>query len=198
MHKGVARVRQELRLLWRRARSTVLIGCLGLAILGLIASGWLLFRNAAHNKSIAALALGRDAPVGDDAPAPLLFARLQFFILHDRIDEAQGLMDLIERAGDRAVRARARLNFGNARMRLAFDLLQRAKPDSAAPLINLAKEDYRQALRLDPDLWDARYNLDVAMRLIRDYPAFDSKGDEMRAGEKGLWTDVPGIPRGEP
>lgn len=189
---------QELRNLWRRSKSALLIGLFSLAIVGLFVSSWLLFRNIMDNRSIAALTSGRDAPVGEDAPAPVLFARLQFLLLHDRIDEAQGLMALVERAGDPAALARARYNFGNARMRLAFNHLQRSQLEPAAPLINLAREDYRRAVRLDPDLWDARYNLDVAMRLIRDYPAFEFKGDETRAGEKAIWTDVPGIPKGEP
>jgi len=198
MHDGVSRIGQGLRQFWRRSKSSLLIALLAFAVLGLIASAWLLFRDAANNRTIAALNSGRDEPIGADAPAPVLFARLQFLLLHDRADEAQGLMDLLGGTGDRALIAQARYNLGNSRMRRAFDLLQSGKLDAAGPLINLAREDYRRALGLAPDLWDARYNLDVAMRLIRDYPGFELKGDEMRAGEKAIWTDIPGIPRGEP
>jgi mxaK protein len=35
----------------------------------------------------------------------------------------------------------------------------------ARPLLELAKETYREALRLDPGQWDARYNLERALRL---------------------------------
>jgi mxaK protein len=195
---SLGRIEQKLRRLWSRSKSIALLGLLCLVIVGLIVSGWLLVRNVANNRLILASTSGGDAPVAETAPAPVLFARLQFLLLHDRFDEAQALMDVIERAGDPAALARARYNFGNARMRLAFHFLERSQLDRATPLINLARDDYRRAVRLDPDLWDARYNLDVAMRLIRDYPSFDSKGDETRAGEKALWTDVPGIPKGEP
>ena len=45
----------------------------------------------------------------------------------------------------------------------------------------------------------AKYNLDVASRLVRDYPEFDRKtGDELRAEPKAIWTDIPGQPRGGP
>ena len=34
----------------------------------------------------------------------------------------------------------------------------------ARPLLELAKATYREALRLDPGRWDARYNLERALR----------------------------------
>jgi mxaK protein len=36
------------------------------------------------------------------------------------------------------------------------------------PLIELAKEQYRELLRRDPQHWDARYNLERAQRLQPD------------------------------
>ena len=45
----------------------------------------------------------------------------------------------------------------------------------------------------------SKFNLDVASRLIRDFPEFDrASGDEMRAEPKQIWTDIPGQPRGGP
>jgi mxaK protein len=35
----------------------------------------------------------------------------------------------------------------------------------ARPLLELAKETYREALRLDPGRWDVRYNLERALRI---------------------------------
>ncbi|WP_204276833.1 hypothetical protein, partial [Klebsiella aerogenes] len=63
--------------------------------------------------------------------------------------------------------------------------------------MTLARQDYRRALEARPDDWDAKFNLDVASRLIRDYPEFDRKsGDELKAEPKQIWTDIPGQPRG--
>ncbi|WP_430009446.1 MxaK protein [Methylophaga lonarensis] len=40
-------------------------------------------------------------------------------------------------------------------------------------LVELAKQDYRMALRLNPDLWDARHNLELALRLVPEDPTLD-------------------------
>lgn len=84
-------------------------------------------------------------------------------------------------------------------MRQAFALIGRGDLDKAAPQVTLARQDYRRALQARPEFWDAKYNLDVASRLVRDYPEFDRKtGDELRAEPKAIWTDIPGQPRGGP
>jgi mxaK protein len=43
------------------------------------------------------------------------------------------------------------------------------------PLIELAKETYREVLRHDPGHWSARYNLERAQRLLPD-PEDDGEG----------------------
>jgi mxaK protein len=71
--------------------------------------------------------------------------------------------------------------------------------DKAIPLTKLAKDDYRRALSLDPDFWDAKFNFDVAMRLVRDLPGYEQEGEEAPPDAKTrLWTDLPGVPRGLP
>lgn len=67
--------------------------------------------------------------------------------------------------GDRADLKRAALyNVGNLHLREAM----KSGPDEAArslPLIELAKQSYRDLLRIDPGDWDARYNLERALQL---------------------------------
>jgi mxaK protein len=61
----------------------------------------------------------------------------------------------------RRPRARALYNVGNLHLREAM----KSGPDEAArslPLIELAKQSYRDLLRIDPSDWDARYNLERA------------------------------------
>jgi mxaK protein len=66
-------------------------------------------------------------------------------------------------------------------------------------LVRLAKDGYRRSLALDPGLWDAKYNLDVAMRLVRDFPQIDRMSEEEPADlPVRLWSDLPGLPRGLP
>jgi len=41
------------------------------------------------------------------------------------------------------------------------------------PLVELAKQDYRSALKQQPEFWDARFNLEVALRLVPEDPEVD-------------------------
>ncbi len=43
-----------------------------------------------------------------------------------------------------------------------------AVANQALPLVELAKEQYRELLRRNPGFWDARYNLERAQRLLPD------------------------------
>src|SRR5262249_547188 len=68
-------------------------------------------------------------------------------------------------AGERAdLREGARYNLGNLHLREA---LAHGEADvaNALPLVELAKQRYRDALRERPDDWEARYNLERALWL---------------------------------
>ena len=87
-------------------------------------------------------------------------------------------------------------NLGNARLRQAFGLITNEDLSGAIPFVNLAKRDFRRVLELEPDNWNPKYNLDVGMRLVRDYPlGQENEGDTLPAS-KQLWPDMPGIPEG--
>ena len=62
----------------------------------------------------------------------------------------------------------ARYNSANLLLRQAFKLREGEHPGQAVPLIELAKETYREVLRHDPGHWPARYNLERAQRLLPD------------------------------
>ncbi len=90
-------------------------------------------------------------------------------------------------------------NMANARMRAAIAAIGKGDYDKAIPLVALAKSEYRSALRLDAADWDAKYNLDIAMRLVRDLPQAVGEDEEkpLETPQK-LWTDLPGVPKGLP
>ena len=72
------------------------------------------------------------------------------------------------------LRAAALYNLGNLHLRQAL----RNGPAGAAgalPLVELAKQSYRDALRADPGNWDARYNLERALALA---PEVDAQAEE--------------------
>jgi mxaK protein len=86
---------------------------------------------------------------------------------HDCNSEAAvELYKELSRGGNARLAEIALYNLGNLYMRQALQLQSSA--DEAArslPLLELAKQSYRDALRLHPQNWDARYNLERALWL---------------------------------
>lgn len=156
-------------------------------------------RAADQNKQIAALARGEDIEVNTAvASSDLVLARQTFLIRGDRLEEAQAVVDKVSANSDAKGRAALYYNLANARLRLAFIEIDKRDLDKAVPLVSQAKDDYKNALRLDPSSWEARYNLDVAMRLVRDFPPLAPDEEEPEQDAKKVWTDIPGLPRGLP
>ncbi|MFG1214297.1 hypothetical protein V5F72_12535 [Xanthobacter flavus] len=182
----------------RRIAALASLVVLTVALAALAISGIRMALHAKANRTIAALAAGRDLPVELDAPDRLLMARAHFLMIRDRLDEAQPLVDRL--AADRSPLAVAALyDLANARLATAISFLERTEIDPAVPQVRLAKAGYRAALVRAPDFWDAKYNLDIAMRLVRDFPQIEQdQQDEAQETPKRLWTDLPGLPKGLP
>jgi mxaK protein len=72
------------------------------------------------------------------------------------------------------------------------------QPGLAIPLLELAKEGYREVLRHDPGQWDARYNLERAQRLLPDPDeSLVEPADGRRDAERAVTTMrgySPGLP----
>jgi mxaK protein len=181
-------------------KAIVLQALLLAAVVGIVLSGWLLASKLRENSTIDRLAAGKEVEVDPTtAPPAVLEARSAFFLRRGRIDEAQSLLDQASERASPAIQVRMLYNMANARMRLAVRSIEKGDFDKAIPLVALAKSEYRSALRLDPEDWNAKYNLDVAMRLVRDLPQGASEEEEkpLETPEK-LWTDLPGVPKGLP
>ncbi|CAO4175590.1 MxaK protein [Methylorubrum populi] len=184
---------------WRASRPHLLVLLPILLLAAAAAFGLSAWKAGSTNAAIAALEAGRDIAVTSEAPDALLVARTQFLAARDRLGEAEPLLDTLDRRSAAEAAARARYAVANARIRQAFLLIERSELDKAGPQVTLARQDYRRALQARPDFWDAKFNFDVASRLIRDFPEFDRKfGDELKAEPKQIWTDIPGQPRGGP
>jgi mxaK protein len=183
----------------REWRSTILSA---LALAGAVASVACVYEwrmSVADNRTIAALRDGRDAAVALSARTELLLARTAFLTLRADVDLSRAYVEAIERRDAPHSAAQARYLLGNALLRKGFELIEKGNLDAAGPYINLARRDYRRALQFYPEHWDTKFNLDVAARLIRDFPQFDAKGgDELYADPKKLWTDIPRAPKGLP
>lgn len=197
--RRLAEFRRDVGYAWRESRSFLLAFCVcALAAAAVFcAMRW----QDAHalNASIERLRKGHDLEVALDAAPELLLARISFLTQRDEVDRARIFVEALDRRGESGVRARGHYLLANALLRKTFDLIERGELDAAVPFVNLAKRDYRRALRLAPGFWDAKFNFDVASRLVRDYPKFQQeKGDELLADPKKLWTDAPGKPKGLP
>lgn len=182
------------------AKAAILKALLAVGIAGVAISGWLLLGKLQANSVIDRLRAGADVEVdAASAPVALLEARAAYLLRRGRIDEAQPLLDQAAERAPPAEQVRMLYNMANARMRAAVTAIEKGNFDKAIPLVTLAKSEYRAALRLDPGDWNAKYNLDVAMRLVRDLPQAVGEDEEkpLETPEK-LWTDLPGAPKGLP
>lgn len=185
---------------FRKVRTLAIGIALAASVAMLAVLTWQIYEARRDNATIAALKAGEDIAVDlRKASGEVLFARSEFLLARDRREEAQVLLDASSTIADPKLRARLLANHANARIRDAIAFVERGDQDKAIPLTRLAKDEYRLALRLDPDAWDVKYNFDVAMRIVRDFPGYEQEGEDMPPdAPKRLWTDLPGVPKGLP
>ena len=185
---------------WRKVRTVALAAALVASVTTFGLLTWRLEGVRRDNGIIAALKAGEDVSINPrTASDEVMIARSQFLLASDRREEAQTLLDASPGMSDPKLRARLVYNHANARIRDAIAAVERTDNDKAIPLTQLAKDEYRLALRLDPKAWDIKYNFDVAMRIVRDFPGYESDGEEPPPdAPTKLWTDLPGVPKGLP
>jgi mxaK protein len=162
-------------------------------------AGWRWFAAYRDNATIGKLAAGENIDIDPTrASSKVLVARAYYLLKRDRIDEAQVVLDQARFRADPSARVDMLYNMANARLRVVFDAIEQGQFDKATSLIGLAKDEYVDALRLDPHAWNVKYNLDVTSRLLRDLPEGQGSEDSPREAPKELWTDIPGTPKGAP
>jgi mxaK protein len=115
-----------------------------------------------------------------------------------RYDEALATLSLIMDKGDTKLQAIVRYNLGNLYLQQAIEKIADENSNAAQPLVALAKQAYRQSLALNSEFWDAKYNLELAMRLLPEMDRVDMKDDDAKTPPSQLWTTIPGFPRGLP
>jgi len=139
--------------------------CLWALLAGLVAltafDGWRWQHDAGINAQLS----------NSTAPADTRVPQLRFAAAYARA--ASGAEEAAINAyrplqGDDALGQAARFNSANGLLRQAIKLREGPQPGQAVPLIELAKETYREVLRNDTQHWPARYNLERAQRLLPD------------------------------
>ncbi len=185
--------------IWRARRSALLV-VLAVTLLVATLVEFVRWRRAIiANDIIEALRTGHNIDVATDAPPEALLARIAYLAKRSELDQARMLVEALDRSGEAEMRARGHYLLANALLRAGLEHIEKSELEAATPYVNLSKREYRRALQLNPDYWDAKFNFDVAARLVRDFPDFERKsGDELSADPKKLWTDIPGKPKGLP
>lgn len=126
-------------------------------------------------------------------------ARATYLKKKHRYKEAQASLSQIINQGSQTMQAITRYNLGNTYLTEAVELAESMQINEASALAALAKQAYRQALVLDSHYWDAKYNLEVAMRLLPEMDRITMEKDDPIPEKKAkLWATVPGFPRGLP
>lgn len=166
----------------------------------LLAQTWNWYQSQRANSWIAALAQGQEPRLADliDAAPEVKLARALQLKRQHRYDDALATLNGILNSGDLRLQTQIRYNLGNLYLEQALAKTETLAVNDVAPLLALAKQSYRQALTLDSDFWDAKYNLDVAMRLLPELDSIDSADPNAVQPKTPLWTTVPGLPRGLP
>jgi mxaK protein len=165
---------------------------------------WLeLRRIGLAGEQVRTLLSGTDISPEDLVRAPLevRLARAVYLAARERYDDALDAYGYLVDQGDVRFRVIALFDLGNLHLRRALAHVEKNEINRALPLVELAKDAYKKALRLDPSHWDSKYNLEVAMRLLPEMDRIRRDGGEEEEAEEeegALWTTVPGFPRGLP
>jgi tetratricopeptide (TPR) repeat protein len=123
--------------------------------------------NALYRAGQYEAALGEYAIAADVLPDAPEIALNQGNAWFRRFDYDQALEHYLEALGtfDPYVASRVKYNLGVVKYRQALDAMQSFQ--DALTETRSAIEYYRDSLRLDPNLYDARYNLELAYELLR-------------------------------
>lgn len=173
---------------------------LAVSLVAVIFHIWSLYSIHRENKLIMQLISGKDIDVNKviTGQPELRLARALYFKQKHRYDDALSTLSLIMDKGDRQFQAKVRYNLGNLYLEQAVQKVETMNMNEALPLAGLAKQSYRQALELNSQNWDAKYNLEVAMRLLPEMDKINSPDEDPISQKAQLWTTVPGFPRGLP
>ncbi len=148
---------------WLLGARLALYILLALALVGIVHSSLSLSQANKVNAYLASPDAVEERP---DHPSAILADANNF----SREGDQQALELLTQLLGqtDGEIQQIARYNRGNVNLRQAFGMDE--DDSQMIPLVELAKQDYRDVLKQDPAFWQARYNLELALRKVPEDP----------------------------
>jgi mxaK protein len=180
------------RPLQRAARIALSLACAVLAS-ALAVESWQLARALHVNRHLDQRLADAPAPAGqttapsEDDPR-LWIAAARQPAGAGRIAEAAALLRRAADAARGELRATALYDLGNLYLREALRVRDSGADASALPLLELAKENYRSVLLQRPDLWDAKFNLELALRVAPDPDPADTGAPPILTSERAVTT----------
>lgn len=174
-----------------------------LAAAGLVWSSVSLYRASVYNHKLEA------GQVQGGKSAQELFADASLLADQGQTEKALELYIEAAAKGDDDLRKAAYFNSGNLYLAQSVDTLESegyVAWDKVGPLMSLCKENYSKALLIDPEWIEAKYNLELALRLSPSFAGvktpnrYNEDDDEVKEDEKRPdgWPSIPGFPRGMP
>jgi mxaK protein len=165
------------------------------------AAAWSWQRKVEANAVIAAGQASRRLPADAPLPPALRFAQAHELAAGGSLEPALARYRGLN--ADPELGIAARYNSANLLLRQAIGLRGQSARSAAATgqsiaLIELAKQGYREVLRAAPDHWEARYNLERALRLQPDPEESDPSIAEPRNDAERAATKSRGIEAGLP
>jgi mxaK protein len=175
-----------------------------LATLGLVLSATRLYQHFQYNQTLHASALSPQKGPQKAIPYVMVNAwKLGQTMVYEQ--KALELYSQVLSSTQPALKKLAYYNSANIRLKQALRLLDTqgyGAWDQVTPLLALAKDGYRNALSIDPSWLEAKYNMELALRLAPDIKSSQRKSKEDEEEPEGLpqkgWPSIPGFPRGMP
>lgn len=146
---------------WRAADALIRWSIVVLAA-ALLYDGYQLLRASQLNRALLEIAAGET--VDGDHPE-LAFARAYAQQQAGDFDAALAGYAAIDVPDGHRLQAPIRYNLANLHLRRGLEYRDGGADDLALPLIELAKEYYRELLRTDSQNWPAKFNLELALRV---------------------------------
>jgi len=176
-----------------RLRLRIVAAALCALALAAMFDGWRWSSKRSANASIAAGIAARPAP---DSRPELRFAHASGLAGRNEREAAIDAYRLLQ--DDSPLGLAARYNAANQLLLQALVLRNSPLPGQALPLLELAKAGYREVLRVDPQHWDARYNLERAQRLQPDPDDVEADPAGPPENAERAATTMRGVSRGLP